>query len=151
MHPHDVIVLSPPGLCHPSLAIAACRAGARGFLDVEHVADAGIAAAAIAQLGRLCAGSFGIRLGSNDNPVLNYLVADPPAGLSAVLLAGGDQDLQALINLFRRRPLEIFFEATDIAQARRAEALGVNGLILKGQEAGGASAAKLRSFSSSIG
>lgn len=35
----DIIVLTSPGACDPSIAIAACRAGARGVLDLEFCAD----------------------------------------------------------------------------------------------------------------
>jgi hypothetical protein len=31
----EIIAVTPPGAVDPSLAIAACRAGARGFLDLE--------------------------------------------------------------------------------------------------------------------
>ena len=36
MEPRDLIVLTPSGAADPSLAIAACRAGAWGVLDLEH-------------------------------------------------------------------------------------------------------------------
>ena len=46
----DVLVLTPPGFCDASLAIAASRAGGWGVLDLEFAHDT---SAALAEIGRL--------------------------------------------------------------------------------------------------
>jgi len=137
MDPQDVIALTPPGLCHPSLAVAACRAGARGFLDLER-ANPDNASAAIARLERVGGGHFGVKIGRRDCLIANRLTANPPSRLKWVLLAGGERsDLESQVSFFRGRQIEIFVEAVNVAEARLAETIGVDGLILKGQEAGG--------------
>ena len=78
MIPNDVIVLTPPGLCDPSLAIAAARAGARGFLDLACAND-GDALAAIAKADRFAPGSFGIKMGSSELSLAKKLLAKRPA------------------------------------------------------------------------
>jgi acyl transferase domain-containing protein/NAD(P)H-dependent flavin oxidoreductase YrpB (nitropropane dioxygenase family)/NAD(P)-dependent dehydrogenase (short-subunit alcohol dehydrogenase family) len=138
MNPQDVIALTPPGLCDPSLAIAACRAGARGFVDLEDAARPEIALAAIARLHRFSDGSFGVKIGRYDGSLVKLLMADPPSGLAWALLAGGDSpDQEMCIGSFRERHIEVFVEAVSLAEGQWAEALGAEGLILKGQEAGG--------------
>lgn len=138
MKPQDVIVLTPPGVCHPSLAIAACRADARGCLDLEHTADLEVAGAELAALDRFVAGTFGVKISGSHSALTKQLIANPPAKLGWILLAGGEcPDLEAQIDAFRSLRMEVFFEATSCAEARRAEALGVDGVILKGHEAGG--------------
>ncbi len=63
MEATDLIVLSPSGFLDPSPAIAACRAGARGTLDLEF-ADAS-AVAAIERLAKFAGPRFGLKLGTN--------------------------------------------------------------------------------------
>ena len=138
MNPQDVIALTPPGLCHSSLAVAACRAGARGFVDLEDAARPDIALAAMARLHRYVDGRFGIKIGRHDGALVKHLVANPPSGLAWILLAGGGSpDLERWIGFFRERHIGVFLEAVSLAEAQGAEALGADGLILKGQEAGG--------------
>jgi acyl transferase domain-containing protein/NAD(P)H-dependent flavin oxidoreductase YrpB (nitropropane dioxygenase family)/NAD(P)-dependent dehydrogenase (short-subunit alcohol dehydrogenase family) len=138
MNPQDVIALTPPGLCHPSLAVAACRAGARGMVDLEDAASPDVALAAMARLDRFVDGNFGIKIGRHNGSLVKHLMANSPARLAWVLLAGGESpDLETWIGFFRGRHIEVFVEAVSLAEARWAEALGADGLILKGQEAGG--------------
>ena len=39
MHRADIIVLTPPAWIDSSFAIAACRSGAKGYLDVEYATE----------------------------------------------------------------------------------------------------------------
>src|SRR5438270_170381 len=48
MEPSDLIILTPPGVSDPALAIAACRAGAMGTLDLEFPSDPAVAGPALA-------------------------------------------------------------------------------------------------------
>src|SRR5262245_12213763 len=138
MIPNDVIVLTPPGFCDPSLAIAAARAGARGFLDLESAGDSDAALAALAKADRFVPAKFGIKIGSSEHLLAKKILAQSPAKLAWVLLSDhGGRDLNAAINLFLRAGIDVFLEAVDLAEARRAEALQVAGLVLKGSEAGG--------------
>ena len=134
----DTLVLTPPGLSDPSLAIAACRAGSRGVLDLELVSESQTALASIARLARFANGHFGIKLGRDSRAIVELLATDPPSGLGSVLLAGGyHRDLRAWIEAFRNKQIDVLFEVVDMAEATLAESLGITGLVLKGQEAGG--------------
>src|SRR5262249_54297741 len=138
MQSSDVIVLSPPGAADPSLAIAACRAGAWGFLDLEHTADTNAALAALRRLQRFAVNPFGVKLGRHAGALLPQLLAATPARLAWVLVAGGDHvHLQDWVAQLRQRHLGVLFEAASLAEARLGERLGVDGLVLKGHEAGG--------------
>src|SRR5262245_38798883 len=126
----DTLVLTSPGLSDPSLAIAACRAGSRGCLDLELVSDPETALASIARLARFANGPYGIKLGRDCGTIIESLVANPPSGLGCVLLAGGNHaDLGTWIDRFRNKQIDVLFEAVDMAEARLAEGLGVTGLV----------------------
>src|SRR5262245_17332397 len=86
----SVIVLTPPGWADPGLAAAACRAGARGVLDLEHVRSPDEAEAALARLARYAPGGFGVRIGRNGGELLPLLLELPPGRLAWVILAGED-------------------------------------------------------------
>src|SRR6185437_10493232 len=65
MEATDLIVLTPAGCLDPSPAIAACRAGARGTLDLQFTDDTNRAVAAIERLAAFGGPRFGVKLGSN--------------------------------------------------------------------------------------
>jgi acyl transferase domain-containing protein/NAD(P)H-dependent flavin oxidoreductase YrpB (nitropropane dioxygenase family)/NAD(P)-dependent dehydrogenase (short-subunit alcohol dehydrogenase family) len=138
MHRADIIVLSPPAWIDSSFAIAACRSGARGCLDVEYATEQ----QAWEQLRRLdlfAPTPFGIKVGPEGAILLEALLADfPPDRLEWVCLAGGwHEDLERCIEGLKRRGRRVVFEAVSLAEAQLGERLGVDGLILKGHEAGG--------------
>src|SRR5438445_13137109 len=130
MNPQDVIALTPPGLCHSSLAVAACRAGARGFVDLEDAARPDIALAAMARLNRYVDGRFGIKIGRHDGALVKHLVANPPSGLAWILLAGGGSpDLETRLGLFREGPTGAVLEVVRLPEAAGPRAHGGDGLI----------------------
>jgi acyl transferase domain-containing protein/NAD(P)H-dependent flavin oxidoreductase YrpB (nitropropane dioxygenase family) len=132
----DILVLTPPAAADASLAIAACRAGARGFLDLEYAAEEQAAWAALERLERFTNG-YGVKLGRDSGFLLPQL-ADSFPRLRSIILAGGVHPaLETWIALFRRRDIEILLEATRLEEAQAAERLQLDGLILKGHEAGG--------------
>src|SRR5262245_54118571 len=71
MEPRDLIVLTPPGVADPSLAIAACRAGAAVVLDREF---AGAGGAALAKLARFAGTGFGVQLRADASDELFALI-----------------------------------------------------------------------------
>ena len=62
MEPRDIIVLTPAGDSDPSLAIAACRTGAMGVLDLEFCNDPIVAKAALSRLAQFAGTSFGVAI-----------------------------------------------------------------------------------------
>ncbi|MDB5306283.1 MAG: Phenolphthiocerol synthesis polyketide synthase type Pks15/1 [Gemmataceae bacterium] len=138
MEPTDLIVLTPPGTTDPSLAVAACRAGARGALDLEFVAEAGLAGRAVGQLAAFAGGRFGLRLGRDARHVLTGLRSAGAAPPAFVILAGGSHpDLAAAVGDARAAGIEVLVEAVGFSEAVQAEELAADGLILKGHESGG--------------
>jgi acyl transferase domain-containing protein/NAD(P)H-dependent flavin oxidoreductase YrpB (nitropropane dioxygenase family)/NAD(P)-dependent dehydrogenase (short-subunit alcohol dehydrogenase family) len=138
MHVSDVIALTPPGVPDAGLAIAACRAGARGFLDLEYAGDEKTALAAVAKLDRFVSGPFGIKVGRDSDALLSRLLERSPSRLAWVLCAGGSHpNLETWVGLLRDQGVSVLFEATCLAEMERAEQLGVDGVVLKGHEAGG--------------
>ena len=127
MEETDLIVLSPAGFLDPSPAIAACRAGARGTLDLEFTEDSDRVLEAIGRLVKFAGPRFGLKLGADQK----LIGAVRP---SWVILAGGDiSQLESI----QKNGIEVLVEAVCLAEAVRAVELGADGIILKGHEAGG--------------
>ena len=131
------LLLSPAGLEHPALAIAASRAGGVGVLDLELSA-----APAIGQLELLSrhAGEhgFGVRLGGFDAALAEHLLAHAGNGLRLLIL-GREQwaAWQAwLANLPADGPA-LLLELSDNDPLESAIASRIDGLLLKGYEAAG--------------
>jgi hypothetical protein len=59
----QMIVLTPPGLIDPSMAIAASRVGETGVLDLEYAQDEEAAREAVGKLARYGGNKIGIKLG----------------------------------------------------------------------------------------
>ena len=85
MEPRDLIVLTPAGAAEPSLAIAACRAGAVGVLDLEFCSQS-LALPALTRLARFTSG-FGVQLRTDSADLFDLLSQFKPA---CVILAGAD-------------------------------------------------------------
>src|SRR5262245_1716824 len=126
----DLIILTPTGLIDPALAIGACRAGARGVLDLEFAADAAAVAAAVDRLAHFASGGFGVALG----PDGGWLLPDS-ARPTWVILSDGSPG--GGVASWRERGAEVFVEATTLDEAVQGAEAGADGIILKGHEAGG--------------
>jgi NAD(P)H-dependent flavin oxidoreductase YrpB (nitropropane dioxygenase family) len=138
MQRFDILALTTPGLCDPAVAIAASRAGARGILDLEFTRDLAQAAAALDQLQRFARNPYGLKLGRDGQSLVDQLVAQKPADLAWVVLAGGDHSqLRDWVDALHSCQIAVLLEATCIAEMQRGRELGVDGLLLKGNEAGG--------------
>src|SRR5262249_26418238 len=102
----DVLILTPPGSADPSPAIAACRAGFRGFLDLEFTADESAALAAVGRLEHFTTTDFGIKVGRRC--ALLPRLADSSSRLKWVILAGGPHpELENQVKLLRRHNITI--------------------------------------------
>ena len=131
----DLIALTVPGSADPAVAIAACRAGARGGIDTELLGDRSAVREAVAKLAKFAPGRFGVKLGHDAADLASHLLADGGPRPGWVILAGGEPD--DLVGQFRAAGVEVLVEAVSLAEAVRAEQLGADGVILKGNEAGG--------------
>lgn len=134
MELRDLIVLTPTPTAHPSLAIAACRAGACGVLDAEFAPPVAVGSA-LARLIRFAGTGFGLQLRAEASDLWPLVETYRP---SRVILAGPDSTvLPERVQALKSLGVAVFREAINLTEAQRAVALGVDGLILKGHEAGG--------------
>lgn len=121
----------------PSLAIAACRAGAVGVLDLENASDTE-ALLAIERLSRFTTTGFGVKLGPGNSSLVERLARRMPDRLGTVLLATGDvPGTLPWVDSLRSANVRILLECTTLGECIQGQELGVDGLILKGHEAGG--------------
>lgn len=138
MQSSHLIAYTPPGFADPALAIAACRAGARGILDLEYTQDVAAALAALNELAHFTTTAFGIKLGPRSCELAAQLSSATNPRLRWIVLAGGaHQDLAGWVKQFQQQGKQVYLEAVSLEEARLGESLGVDGLILKGHEAGG--------------
>jgi acyl transferase domain-containing protein/NAD(P)H-dependent flavin oxidoreductase YrpB (nitropropane dioxygenase family)/NAD(P)-dependent dehydrogenase (short-subunit alcohol dehydrogenase family) len=138
MHRADIIVLTPPAWIDSALAIAGCRSGAKACLDIEYATEQQ-ASEQLRRLERYAPTPYGIKIGPESASFLDALLAEfPPDRLDWVCLTGGaGDDLKPCIDGLKGRGRRVLLEAVSLAEAQLGELLGVDGLILKGHEAGG--------------
>src|SRR5262245_51364044 len=136
MEPRDLIVLTPLGAANPSLAIAAGRAGARGVLDLESCQDLAVASELLHRLARFVPRNFSVQLRTDSAELFSRLTSQTKP--NCVIFAGADHpELAKHIRALRELGTEVLREVVNLAEAKQAIELGVDGLILKGHEAGG--------------
>ena len=134
----DVLVLTSPGQVDAAAAIAACRAGARGALDLEYAADAEQARDQVARFAQFTTGALGIKIAPTGLFSVDQLLELTSGRLGWVLLAGGDEPaLPGWIEPLKAAGVEVLCEAISVDEARRAVELGATGIVLKGSEAPG--------------
>ena len=111
--------------------------GAKGYLDVEYATEQ----QAWEQLRRLelyAPGPFGIKVGPEAPPCWTPSWRHSPRIVwNGSAWPGEGGDLEQCIEGLKGRGRRILFEAVSLAEAQLGERLGVDGLILKGHEAGG--------------
>src|SRR5689334_17213507 len=73
----EILALTPPGLGDPSLAIAACRAGGLGTLDLEYRVSLPTAQHALERLRRFTSSPFAVKVGQNAATLLPPLLDSP--------------------------------------------------------------------------
>ncbi len=153
----STIVLTPEHCLDAGAAIAGVRAGERGVLDLG-VRDAPARMAEETRRLARDAGEWGVRWDIGvENRGADRLAQILPAPAPLLVLAGLEPRLwraakaaakaaaktsASALAAFRPLADKIFIEVYDLESARAAEALGCDGLILKGQEAGGRAGAR---------
>lgn len=138
MRPDDLFVLTPAFPADPGLAIAGCRAGARGTLDLEFVCELPRALELIERLATQTGQPFGVKLGPLGRVIVDELCARPVPRLAWVLLGGGcHSELDGWAERLGAAGYQVYVECVDRDEMRQAAGLGVAGLVLKGQEAAG--------------
>lgn len=138
-----IIAMTPQHRVSPDIAIAACRAGALGILDLGIRALDDDGASALAALRQASPGpGWGVRCDLFDGAaiLLKALAQRTGAGErpSVLVLAGVRSDeLGPTLKAARQLAWKVFLEVCDMPTALAAQQAGYDGLILKGNEAGG--------------
>mgnify|MGYP005751220993 CR=1 FL=1 len=130
------LLLSPVGLGHPALAIAASRAGGVGVLDLE--LSRGAVAEQLELLARHAGErGFGVRLGGFDMALAERLAGLLDEGLRLLIL-GREQWAEWQVWLAEHRDAAtLLLELSDNDPLESGIAARLDGLLLKGHEAAG--------------
>jgi len=132
------VIVTPAGFPDPSLAIAASRAGELGVLDLEYTDDLVGALAALDKLAEYARNDFGIKIGRESEDLLAKIIAQAPKRLKTVILAHHiPQQLKMIEEWRSRSPVRVLVEATSLEEALAGVDARVDGIIAKGNEAGG--------------
>ncbi|MFO0822241.1 MAG: beta-ketoacyl synthase N-terminal-like domain-containing protein [Gemmataceae bacterium] len=135
MEPHDILVLNPVG-SDPAIAIAACRGGAIGVLDLEFAAGWDAVAVAFTRLARFAGTNFAVQLRPDANELFSKLLT-ATAKPTHIILVGDSPRFAERVQELHNAGIKAFVSAVSVAEAARAAEAGVDGVILKGHEAGG--------------
>jgi acyl transferase domain-containing protein/NAD(P)H-dependent flavin oxidoreductase YrpB (nitropropane dioxygenase family)/NADP-dependent 3-hydroxy acid dehydrogenase YdfG len=147
----STMVVTPAALGDPAVAVAAAEAGTVGIVDVSGARCAPATAKAVISGLRAAGGRRGVRCALRDLALLDVAIEDALAGsppIDLVVLSMPGQSLAApgealdgplaeWVRRLRKRRIDVLLEVTAPAQADIAEAVGVTGLIARGNEAGG--------------
>lgn len=138
----SIIVVTPPHRLDPQIAIAACRAGCVGVLDLGYHDNHAKIIPIIESLYRGVGKStmWGVRwdtLGLS-NRGLKALAGLLPKPVPLLIIAGQNPaEWKAELKLLGRLASKVFVEVHDLVSAQTAVASGFHGLIVKGHESGG--------------
>lgn len=134
----QILALTPSASSDPAIAIAACRAGALGILNLEYSQDVADIYSLINKVQKYTANPFGVKLGHLPAASVIELVKSFPAQVEVLILTTRIHAL-AGPNIAKNshKELSIIVEVTDVQQAVKAVESGAAGLIAKGNEASG--------------
>lgn len=136
MLPTDIFVVTLPRLASVDLAITACRAGAIGTLDLAW--NKSTIADSIGRLVKFTSKPFAVRIDAGAKPSEIELLAQHAGQLAAAILAGplaADQIASLRSRLGGK--VQLLAEIRSPADLAHACELSLDGVILKGNEAGG--------------
>lgn len=128
---------TPAGLRNPTAIIAACRAGGVGVINAELGTTAQIRAE-IAEVCALTKSPFGVKIATADEPLAECLCEFASKGLGWLIVA---PELcarsSALLAELRQLGVRVLVEVTTADWPPGASESTVDGLVIKGHEAGG--------------
>ena len=138
MREFQLIALTLPGVADPSIAIAASRAGGIGVLDLEYAWDEQAALEGIARLAKYARQGCGVKLDAEAESFVASVTSELPEQIAVVILTPAHPvSLHRQVQALRRQNRRVLLEASGLEQALLGEEAGVDGLIVKGHEAGG--------------
>lgn len=134
----QIVALTPPGLPDPSIAIAAIRAGGIGILDLEYTRDIQIATGAIDRMIYWAKDNCGIKLNSHDDHFNAAIISKIPDEIDTIIFTPGElNNLSKYITLLKDRKRRLVFEVISTDQAKLGQQLGIDWILVKGNESSG--------------
>src|SRR5262249_15644859 len=122
----------------PSVAIAASRAGGIGVLDLQYSRDERGTLEALGKLAESGSGSIGLKLDGSEENFAASILSQLPEKIELVIITScSGAFLDDVVHDLHRRDVRILLEATSLLHARMGEESGVDGITIKGHEAGG--------------
>lgn len=138
MDKFQIITLTPSGFPNAAIAIAGCRAGGLGVLDLEYCPHPQAANEALRSLASNTRSTFGVKFSGDEVEFIEEITANPPENLGVVIIGRTYPDhSKRLLQTLSFRGFKVWLECTSLAEARLGEEAGVAGVIAKGHEAGG--------------
>lgn len=133
-----VLAFTPAGHCHPDLAIAACRAGGVGVVNGELLPDSAQARHALDVLSAATAAPYGAKCDAIDAEMAAALRSHARRGLRWLVVDAALVPVHAaLVRELRAAGVKVLAEVTTPQWPQAALEGEVDGLLLKGNEAGG--------------
>ena len=130
----ELVISNLPGLADVSLPIAATRSGATGLVNLEYLNEITQVKDLIHQASSLCPDGICLKVALSQDFPLDLF----PSGIELLIISGCDVDgLSEFIQGIRSKAKKILVEVSSLPQARIAEKLKIDGLVAKGNEAGG--------------
>ena len=143
MKTSKIFVATFPGFSNPALAIAACRAGAVGIIDCEYALDKPSVFKAVDRLCSLTDKPFGVKLSAADSLLIDSLLKQKYSNLLWFFLTPPfPDDLARIVQKIHGTEGQVFFECLSVNEIPLAEYASADGVIIKGNEAGGRVAAQ---------
>jgi acyl transferase domain-containing protein/NAD(P)H-dependent flavin oxidoreductase YrpB (nitropropane dioxygenase family) len=138
MEKFEIITLTPPSQINPSLAIAGSRAGGLGVLDLEFAANILHANDCIKKLSLYSRNPYGLRINCNQADLLSELMSTSYKLLQTVILTNPlSKEIVQTVDALKSKGLTVFLECISSEEAESGFQSGVDGIIAKGNEAGG--------------
>ncbi|MFO0891867.1 MAG: beta-ketoacyl synthase N-terminal-like domain-containing protein [Isosphaeraceae bacterium] len=134
----ELMALTPPGEPDPTLAIAASRAGGVGVLNLEFSREPEAGIDALHRLLRYGRGRLGVQVDPEDDALLTAILGAASPGLDFVALTSAvDHRLRETVDRIHGQGKRVIMIATCLEAALAGQASRVDGIIAKGNEAGG--------------
>lgn len=133
-----IIAMTPPGLDSPSIAIAACRAGGVGVLDLAFTNDVFLSLECFKRLSTFTETDFGIKLGKRNIDWLDKISFNSSPHFRFLILPYMDKStVEPVLAMAKKMDFRVLIECVTLAQAQSAAMDGVDGVIAQGNESGG--------------
>lgn len=122
-------------ICNPEFVAAVSEAGGYGLLATAFLTDPGKLEAQVAAVKRLTDKPFGANLMAVNPKSLEFAEVLADAGVGAVTTSAGSP--KRLVAYLKERGVKVLHVVASVANARKAEASGVDAVIAEGSESGG--------------